>query len=177
MKKAVVGIVMGSDSDLSTMKESAKILERFKVPYEMTISSAHRSPSRTLAYAKSAEKRGLKVLIVGAGGAAHLAGVIASHTTLPVIGVPVHTEALKGRDSLYSTVQMPKGVPVATMAIGKSGGANGAIMAIEILALSNAHIRKELKKYKADLAKDVERKSKRLKSLGYHKYLTSEKEN
>lgn len=173
MKKVVVGIVLGSDSDLSTMKESTKMLERFNVPYEMTISSAHRSPKRTLDYAARAEKRGLKVLIVGAGGAAHLAGVIAAHTTLPVIGVPMHTGPLKGRDSLYSTVQMPKGVPVATMAIGKAGAINAAIMAVEILALSNVQIRKELKKYKADLAKDVEKKSKRLERLGYEKYSTS----
>jgi phosphoribosylaminoimidazole carboxylase PurE protein len=175
MKKAVVGIVLGSDSDLSTMKQSAEILERFKVPYEMTISSAHRSPERTIDYAKRAEKRGLKVLIVGAGGAAHLAGVIASHTTLPVIGVPMHTEVLKGRDSLYSTVQMPKGVPVATMAIGNSGAANAAIMAIEILALNDVRIRKELKRYKADLAKDVEKKGKRLETFGYQKHSTSQK--
>ena len=173
MKKAVVGIVLGSDSDLPPMKESTKMLERFKIPYEMTISSAHRSPKRTLDYAKRAERRGLKVLIVGAGGAAHLAGVIAAHTTLPVIGVPMHTGALKGRDSLYSTVQMPKGVPVATMAIGKSGAINAAIMAVEILALSNAQIRKELKRFKADLAKDVEKKGKRLERLGYQKYSTS----
>jgi phosphoribosylaminoimidazole carboxylase PurE protein len=173
MKKAVVGIVLGSDSDLSTMKEAAKILEKFKIPYEMTVSSAHRSPKRTIDYAKRAEKRGVKVLIVGAGGAAHLAGVIAAHTTLPVIGVPMHTGSLKGRDSLYSTVQMPKGVPVATMAIGKSGAINAAIMAVEILALSNAKIRKELKRFKADLAKDVEKKSKKLERLGYQKYSTS----
>jgi len=173
MKKAVVGIVLGSDSDLSTMKEAAKILEKFKIPYEMTISSAHRSPERTIRYAKSREKKGLKVLIVGAGGAAHLAGVIASHTTLPVIGVPMHTEALKGRDSLYSTVQMPKGVPVATMAIGNSGAVNSAILAIEILALNNLGIRKELKRYKAELAKDVEKKGKRLETFGYQKHSTS----
>lgn len=173
MKKVVVGIVLGSDSDLSTMKESAKILEKFKVPYEMTVSSAHRSPKRTIDYAKRAEKRGVKVLIVGAGGAAHLAGVIAAHTTLPVIGVPMHTGPLKGRDSLYSTVQMPKGVPVATMAIGKSGAINAAIMAVEILALSNAQIRKELKRFKTDLAKDVEKKGKKLERLGYQKYSTS----
>ena len=174
MKKAVVGIVLGSDSDLSTMKESAKILEKFKVPYEMTISSAHRSPERTIDYAKKAEKRGLKVLIVGAGGAAHLAGVIAAHTTLPVVGVPMHTEALKGRDSLYSTVQMPKGVPVATMAIGKPGAANAAILAVEILAISNAQVQKELERYKADLAKDIEKKGKRLERLGYKKYSISQ---
>jgi phosphoribosylaminoimidazole carboxylase PurE protein len=173
MKKAVVGIVLGSDSDLSTMKETAKILEKFKVPYEMTVSSAHRSPKRTLDYAKRVEKRGLKVLIVGAGKAAHLAGVIAAHTTLPVIGVPMHTGPLKGRDSLYSTVQMPKGVPVATMAIGKSGAINAAIMAAEILALGNAKIRKKLKRFKDDLAKDVEKKGKRLERLGYQKYSTS----
>ncbi|MEE8180011.1 MAG: 5-(carboxyamino)imidazole ribonucleotide mutase [bacterium] len=173
MKKAVVGIVLGSDSDLSTMKEAAKILEKFKVPYEMTVSSAHRSPKRTIDYAKRVGKRGVKVLIVGAGGAAHLAGVIAAHITLPVIGVPMHTGPLKGRDSLYSTVQMPKGVPVATMAIGKSGAINAGIMAVEILALSNAQIRKKLKKYKADLAKDVEKKGKKLERLGYQKYSTS----
>ena len=174
MKKVVVvGIVLGSDSDLSTMKESTKMLERFKVPYEMTISSAHRSPKRTIDYAKRAERRGLKVLIVGAGKAAHLAGVIAAHTTLPVIGVPMHTGPLKGRDSLYSTVQMPKGVPVATMAIGKSGAINAAIMAAEILALGNAKIRKKLKRFKDDLAKDVEKKGKRLERLGYQKYSTS----
>jgi len=170
MKKAVVGIVLGSDSDLSTMKESAKMLGKFKIPYEMTVSSAHRSPERTINYAKRAEKRGLKVLIVGAGGAAHLAGVIAAHTTLPVIGVPMDTEALKGRDSLYSTVQMPKGVPVATMAIGKPGAANATIMAAEIIALGNAKIRKELKKYRDSLVKDVEKKGKRLERLGYQKY-------
>jgi len=170
MKRAIVGIVLGSDSDLSTMKEAADILEKFKVPYEMTISSAHRSPERTINYAKRAEKKGLKVLIVGAGGAAHLAGVVASHTTLPVIGIPMYTEPLKGRDSLYSTVQMPKGVPVATMAIGKSGAANGAVMAAEILALSDAQIRKELKKYKADLAREVEKKGKRLERLDYREY-------
>jgi phosphoribosylaminoimidazole carboxylase PurE protein len=175
MKKAVVGIVLGSDSDISTMKESAEILRRFKVPYEMTISSAHRSPERTVAYAKRAEKKGLKVLIVGAGGAAHLAGVIAAHTTLPVIGVPMHTEVLKGKDSLYSIVQMPKGVPVATMAIGKSGAANAGIMAVEILALSNTRIRKELNRYKADLAKDVEKKGKRLERLGLGRHLASKK--
>ena len=165
---------MGSDSDLSTMKESAKVLERFKIPYEMTISSAHRSPERTIDYTKRAEKRGLKVLIVGAGGAAHLAGVIASYTTLPVIGVPMHTEVLKGRDSLYSIVQMPKGVPVATMAIGKSGAVNGAIMAVEIIALSNTQVRKELKRYREEMAKDVEKKGKRLERLSYKKYSISQ---
>jgi len=156
------------------MKEAAKVLERFKIPYEMTISSAHRSPERTIDYTKRAEKRGLKVLIVGAGGAAHLAGVIASYTTLPVIGVPMHTEVLKGRDSLYSIVQMPKGVPVATMAIGKSGAVNGAIMAVEIIALSNTQVRKELKRYREEMAKDVEKKGKRLERLSYKKYSISQ---
>jgi len=175
MKKAIVGIVLGSDSDLSTMKESAKMLERFKVPYEMTVSSAHRSPKRTIDYAKKAERKGLKVLIVGAGGAAHLAGVIAAHTTIPVIGVPLHTEALKGRDSLYSTVQMPKGVPVATMAIGKSGATNAGIMAVEVLSLTNAKIRKELKRFRDSLAKDMEKQGRTLERLGYQKYSTSKK--
>jgi phosphoribosylaminoimidazole carboxylase PurE protein len=125
----VVGIVMGSDSDLPVMKEAEKVLNQFHVPYEITLSSAHRSPDRTIRYAKSAEERGLEVIIVGAGAAAHLAGVIASETILPVIGIPIDSSPLRGVDSLLATVQMPGGIPVATMAIGKAGAKNAAILA------------------------------------------------
>ncbi len=156
----LVGIVMGSDSDLPVMEEAEKVLKQFQVPYEITLSSAHRSPGRTQRYAKSAEERGLEVIIVGAGAAAHLAGVIASETTLPVIGVPIDTSPLKGMDSLLSTVQMPGGIPVATMAIGKAGARNAAILATEILALKSPHLRKALKEYKARLEQDVEEKAK-----------------
>ncbi|MDA7857921.1 5-(carboxyamino)imidazole ribonucleotide mutase [bacterium] len=171
MPKPLVGILMGSDSDLPTMKEAAEMLKKLKIPYQMTISSAHRSPKRTIEYARSLEKKGIKVAIVGAGGAAHLPGGIASETTLPVIGVPMDTKSLSGVDSLYSIVQMPKGIPVATMSIGKPGAINAGILAAEILALSHSGIKKELKKYKKELAKDVEKKAKKLEKLGYDKYL------
>jgi phosphoribosylaminoimidazole carboxylase PurE protein len=124
MKKPVVGILMGSDSDLPVMEEAAKVLKVFGIPFEMTVSSAHRTPRRTASYARGAERRGIKVIIAGAGHAAHLAGFIAAETTLPVIGVPIESSSLKGLDSLLSTVQMPGGVPVASMAIGKSGAKN-----------------------------------------------------
>jgi phosphoribosylaminoimidazole carboxylase PurE protein len=127
MKKPVVGILMGSDSDLPVMEEAAKVLKVFGIPFEMTVSSAHRTPRRTASYARGAERRGIKVIIAGAGHAAHLAGFIAAETTLPVIGVPIESSSLKGLDSLLSTVQMPGGVPVASMAIGKSGAKNAKI--------------------------------------------------
>jgi phosphoribosylaminoimidazole carboxylase PurE protein len=161
-KTPLVGIVMGSDSDLPVMEEAEEVLNQFKVPYEITLSSAHRSPDRTQRYAKSAEERGLEVLIIGAGAAAHLAGVIASETTLPVIGVPIDASPLKGMDSLLSTVQMPGGIPVATMAIGKAGARNAAILAIQILALKFPDLREALKGYKARLAQEVEEKAKRI---------------
>ena len=156
----VVGIVMGSDSDLPVMKEAEKVLNQFHVPYEITLSSAHRSPDRTMRYAKSAEERGLEVIIVGAGAAAHLAGVIASETILPVIGIPIDSSPLKGMDSLLATVQMPGGIPVATMAIGKAGAKNAAILAVQILALKSPHLREALKGYKKRLAQEVEEKAK-----------------
>src|SRR3990172_2723502 len=131
MIKPIVTIVMGSDSDLAVMDEAAKVLELFDVPYEMTVSSAHRAPDRTLKIAETAEKRGIKVIIAGAGYAAHLAGFIAAKTTLPVIGVPIDSSALKGLDSLLSTVQMPAGVPVATVAIGKAGAKNTRIFTVQ----------------------------------------------
>ncbi len=156
----VVGIVMGSDSDLPVMKEAEKVLNQFHVPYEITLSSAHRSPDRTIRYAKSAEERGLEVIIVGAGAAAHLAGVIASETILPVIGIPIDSSPLSGVDSLLATVQMPGGIPVATMAIGKAGAKNAAILAVQILALKSPHLREALKGYKERLAHEVEEKAK-----------------
>jgi phosphoribosylaminoimidazole carboxylase PurE protein len=156
----VVGIVMGSDSDLPVMEEAERVLDEFGVPYEVTLSSAHRSPDRTIRYAKSAEERGLEVIIVGAGAAAHLAGVIASETTLPVIGIPIDSSPLKGMDSLLSTVQMPGGVPVATMAVGKAGARNAAILAVQILALKSPQLKEALKEYKKRLAQQVEEKAK-----------------
>ncbi len=162
MEKPKVGIVMGSDSDLSTMGEATKILDHFGISYEVTVSSAHRSPQRTSDYARSAIKRGLCVIIVGAGGAAHLAGVIASETTLPVIGVPIDSTSLSGLDSLLSTVQMPSGVPVATMAIGKAGARNAGILASQILALKSPSLKKRLDTYRKTLARQVEAKAKKV---------------
>jgi phosphoribosylaminoimidazole carboxylase PurE protein len=160
--KPLVGIVMGSHSDLPVMEEAQRILEEFTVPYEITLSSAHRSPDRTIRYAKSAEERGLEVIIVGAGAAAHLAGVIASETILPVIGIPIDSSPLKGMDSLLSTVQMPGGVPVATMAIGRAGARNAAILAVQILALKFPRLKEALKEYKERLAQEVEEKGKEI---------------
>jgi len=159
-KKAIVAIVMGSDSDLPIMGETARILDENGVPYELRILSAHRSPDDVARFAKSARAKGLKVIIAGAGGAAHLAGVIASHTTLPVIGVPIETKELKGIDSLFSTVQMPSGVPVATVSIGKAGAKNAAILAAQVLSLVDRRLEKRLAKLKVELAESVRRKNK-----------------
>jgi len=161
-KTAKVGILMGSDSDIEVMKEAAARLEFFDVPYEMHISSAHRSPSRTHEYASNARGRGIEVLIVGAGAAAHLAGVVSAATTLPVIGVPLSGSALNGMDALLSTVQMPAGVPVASMAIGKAGAANAGIFAAQILAGSDARLADKLEAFKAELAEGVEAKDAKL---------------
>lgn len=157
-----VGILMGSDSDLEVMAEAEKRLESFGIPYETRILSAHRSPLKTLQYAESALERGIEVIIVGAGAAAHLAGVVASRTTAPVIGVPIDSSCLKGIDALLSTVQMPAGVPVATMAIGKAGAANAAIFAAQILARKDPEIAAELTRLKEELASGVEDKDKKL---------------
>ncbi len=162
-----VGIVMGSDSDLPIMEEAAKILEQFGIRYEMTISSAHRAPKRTAEYAEKARSRGLKVLIAGAGGAAHLAGVLAAETPLPVIGVPIDSSPLQGLDALLATVQMPGGVPVATVAIGKAGARNAGILAAQILALSDEELAKKLLDYKQRLARDVEAKAKQLEEKNH----------
>ncbi len=162
-KKPLVGIVMGSDSDFAVMEEALRVLDSFGIPYEVTISSAHRSPRRTAEYARTAAARGLKILIVGAGSAAHLAGVIAAETTLPVIGIPIDSSALKGIDSLLSTVQMPGGVPVATMAIGKAGARNAAVFAVQILSLANAGLRRKLFNFKQALETEVLKKAEALK--------------
>jgi phosphoribosylaminoimidazole carboxylase PurE protein len=161
--KALVGIIMGSDSDLPVMSESARMLEKFGIPFEIEVVSAHRSPARTHEYATTAINRGLKAVIVAAGGAAHLAGVVAALTTLPVIAVPMATTVLSGIDSLLSTVQMPAGVPVAAMAIDKPGAINAAIYAAEILATSDTQVADRLLAYKQELAKSVAEKSDRVK--------------
>jgi 5-(carboxyamino)imidazole ribonucleotide mutase len=167
MSKPLVSIVMGSDSDLEIMKEAGKSLDDFGVAYEIDVTSAHRSPDRTADYARKAAERGIRVIIAGAGGAAHLAGVIAAHTTLPVIGVPISATSLNGMDSLLATVQMPAGIPVATVAIGKAGATNAGILAAQILALSDADVAKKMAGHKEKLARGVEEKSKKLKaSLG-----------
>lgn len=163
MSKVLVSIVMGSDSDLEIMREAAKSLEEFGVGYEIDVTSAHRSPDRTAEYAKKAADRGIRVIIAGAGGAAHLAGVIAAHTTLPVIGVPIPSTSLNGMDSLLATVQMPAGIPVATVAIGKPGATNAGILAAQILGLSTAGIAKKLEGHKEKLANSVDEKSRKLK--------------
>ena len=163
MSKPLVSIVMGSDSDLEIMREAAKALEEFGIACEIDVTSAHRSPDRTAEYARKAAHRGIRVIIAGAGGAAHLAGVIAAHTTLPVIGIPIPSTALNGLDALLATVQMPAGIPVATVAIGKPGATNAGILAAQILGLSSAAVAKKLADHKEKLANGVEEKSKKLR--------------
>ena len=162
-KKPLVSIVMGSDSDLEIMREAGKALEEFGIPYEIDVTSAHRSPARTAKYAREAAGRGIKVIIAGAGGAAHLAGVIAAESTLPVLGVPIPSSALQGMDALLATVQMPAGIPVGTLAIGKAGATNAGILAAQILATSDPTIAKKMHAHKEKLAKGVEEKSAKLK--------------
>lgn len=163
MSKPQVSIVMGSDSDLDIMREAGKVLEDFGIGYEIDVTSAHRSPDRTAEYARKAAARGIRVIIAGAGGAAHLAGVIAAHTTLPVIGVPIPSTSLNGMDSLLATVQMPAGIPVATVAIGKPGATNAGILAAQILGLASDTVARKLDDHKEKLANGVEEKSKKLK--------------
>jgi len=161
--KPLVSIIMGSDSDLEVMTETAKALELFDIPYEIDIASAHRSPARASAFSRDAAGRGVRVIVAGAGGAAHLAGVIAAETILPVIAVPIASTPLNGFDSLLSMVQMPSGIPVATVAIGKAGATNAGVLAAQILATSDANIAQKLHAFKEKLAKGVEEKSKKLK--------------
>ena len=160
--EATISVVMGSDSDQPVMDETVKVLREFDIGYEVVLTSAHRSPERTSSFAKRAADRGVRIIIVGAGAAAHLAGVIASQTHLPVIGVPIDATSLRGLDALLSTVQMPGGIPVATMAIGKAGAKNAALMAIRILSLEDAALRKKLQVYCRKMARDVEKKHRRL---------------
>ena len=165
---AQVSIVMGSDSDLEIMGKAADVLEELGVDYEMTIISAHRMPDIFFDYAKSAESKGMKVIIAGAGGAAHLPGMCAALFPMPVIGVPIHTKALGGVDSLYSIVQMPSGIPVATVAI--NGGANAGLLAAKILATSDEELLGRLKAYSQELKEQVEKKDARLQEVGYRNY-------
>ena len=167
-KKPVVSIIMGSDSDLPIMKSSAEILDQFGVPYEITVLSAHRTPEKAVEYAKGARDRGIQVVVAAAGGAAHLAGVVAALTTLPVIGVPMKSN-LNGLDSLLSIVQMPEGIPVATVAV--NGAGNAALLAIRILSLANSELQKKLEDYRLSLKNKVMSKAEKLEKEGYKAYL------
>ncbi|MBM3789837.1 MAG: 5-(carboxyamino)imidazole ribonucleotide mutase [Acidobacteria bacterium] len=163
MNKPLVAVVLGSDSDYPVIEDMLRLLGRFEVPYEVTVSSAHRSPDRTHRYAGTLEDRGIQVVVACAGAAAHLAGVLASHTILPVIGVPVDSSPMQGLDALLSTSMMPAGVPVATMGIGKAGASNAAILAAQILARSDSALAQRLRDYKKQLADRVEERDKELK--------------
>ncbi|TDO94675.1 5-(carboxyamino)imidazole ribonucleotide mutase [Halanaerobium saccharolyticum] len=167
--KPEVGIIMGSDSDLPVMKEAAEILDQFEVEYELTVVSAHRTPDRLYNYAETAEEKGLDVIIAGAGGAAHLPGMVAAVTAVPVIGVPVKTSKLSGLDSLYSIVQMPPGVPVATVAI--NGAKNAALLAVQILARSDEKLNKKQKEYRREMKEKVLDTAEKVEAMGYAEYL------
>ena len=165
---AAVGIVMGSDSDMSVMSKAAEVLDQFGIDYEMHIISAHREPDVFFEWAKGAEGRGIKVIIAGAGMAAHLPGMCAALFPMPVIGIPMHTTSLGGRDSLYSIVQMPSGIPVATVAI--NGGKNAGILAAKILAVSDPELLSRLKEFSQNMKEEVEAKDMRLQEVGYRDY-------
>ncbi len=169
MAKVQVGIVMGSDSDMPVMAEAAKVLDQFGITYEMDVISAHREPEEFFAYANGAEERGYKVIIAGAGKAAHLPGMCAAIFPMPVIGIPMKTSDLGGQDSLYSIVQMPSGIPVATVAI--NGGKNAGILAAKILATSDPDLLQKVKDYAETLSEEVKEKNKKLKKIGWKKYL------
>lgn len=169
MKNPQIGIIMGSDSDLSVVKETLAILDQFNITYEALILSAHRTPEETIKYAKLASKKGIKVIIAAAGGAAHLPGIIAAYVTLPVIGLPIKSSTLSGVDSLYSIVQMPPGIPVAT--VGINAAKNAGLLAIEILALNNKQLQKKLSEYKKVQNNIVLQKTEKLKKIGYKEYL------
>lgn len=164
-----VGIIMGSDSDLPVMQEAAKILEQFGISYELTIISAHRTPDRLVEYAKSAEEKGLQVIIAGAGGAVALPGMTASFCPLPVIGVPIMTKTMKGIDSLLSIAQMPPGIPVATVTV--NGGKNAGLLAATIIGAGDKEVRAKVAKYKKDLEHEIIAKAEKLEEIGYEKYL------
>jgi 5-(carboxyamino)imidazole ribonucleotide mutase len=162
--KATVGILMGSDSDLEVMRETQKRLDYFGIAYETRIMSAHRTPEKAAEYAATAQQRGLEVIICGAGAAAHLAGAIAANTTLPIIGVPIDSSSLKGLDALLATVQMPAGIPVATMAIGKAGAANAGIFAAQIVARKDSRVAAKLAEFKKEMAAGVEDRDRKLQN-------------
>ena len=162
--RPLVSVVMGSDSDFPIMSETINVLEDFGIPHEVFLTSAHRSPERTTSFAKGAAKKGIKVVIVGAGAAAHLAGVIASQSLLPVIGIPIDATALGGIDALLSIAQMPGGVPVATMAVGRAGAKNAALLAIRILAVEDKNLQKKLQAFIQKMAQDIEKKQENLTS-------------
>ena len=164
-----VGVVMGSDSDLPIMKKTVEMLKKFEIEYELKVISAHRTPDFAAEYAKTAEERGLTVIIAGAGKAAHLPGVLAAYTILPVIGVPIRTSTLGGADSLYSMVQMPGGVPVATVAL--NGAKNAALLAVQIMSTANKELSTKFKEYKQKMSADVKQTSQKLEKMGYKKYL------
>lgn len=169
MEKPLVSIIMGSDSDLPVMQDAARVLDEFGIPYEITVISAHRTPERASEYARSAADRGLRVIIAGAGGAAHLAGVAAAMTILPVIGVPIKSNTMSGLDSLYSTVQMPPGVPVATVAI--NGAKNAGILAVQMLSIGNGDLMKKMEAHKREMNDSVMKKAAKLEEQGFEKYL------
>lgn len=169
MNKPLIGIIMGSDSDLPIMQAAAQMCDTFGVPYEVTVVSAHRTPEKLFSYAKSAEKRGLRVIIAGAGGAAHLPGMVASLTPLPVVGVPVKTSSLDGMDSLLSIVQMPGGVPVATVAINNAK--NAGILAAQMVGIKYKDVREKVKAYKKQMQEEVENKAQNLENIGVEAYL------
>ena len=166
----LIGIIMGSDSDLPTMEKAIAVCEDFAIPHKVEIISAHRTPDRMVEYARNAHQQGIKVIIAGAGGAAHLPGMVAALTPLPVIGVPVTTRQLQGVDSLYSIVQMPRGIPVATVAIGNAQ--NAGLLAVQILATSDPQLQSKIQQYRQDLAQTVLDKQDRLDKLGYQTYLS-----
>jgi 5-(carboxyamino)imidazole ribonucleotide mutase len=175
MIKPMVAIIMGSDSDLSIMQDAAKILDEFKIPYELTVVSAHRTPDRLSKYAKSLITNGIKVVIAGAGGAAHAPGMVAAYTSLPVIGVPIKAKAMEGLDSLLSIVQMPPGIPVAT--VGVNAAKNAGILAAQIIGTSDRDIQKKVDQYKDDLKNSVIEKAEKLEKIGYQKYLNESTKN
>ncbi len=168
---AEIGIILGSDSDLPKIKDCFDILEEFRVDFEVVISSAHRCPIQTTEWAATASKRGIRVIIAAAGGAAHLPGVVASHTTLPVLGIPVETAIAGGLDSMLSMVQMPAGIPVAVMAAGKAGGANAALFAVSILSLSDKTFAERLERYRNEMAQKISGRNEKLKQMGLKEYI------
>ena len=175
MIKPIVAILMGSDSDLSVMQDAAKVLDEFKIPYELTVVSAHRTPDRLFQYAKSLNEKGIKVVIAGAGGAAHAPGMVAALTSLPVIGVPIKAKAMEGLDSLLSIVQMPPGIPVAT--VGINAAKNAGILAAQIIGVSDKEVQKKVDQYKETLKKSVIEKAEKLEKVKYQQYLNESTKN